>query len=291
MKYTAAALLICFLVSCRPKPVPGITERAVAQLEAATKATEQANVTLFLDFDNKLHDPQTASHAAIWQPKALQVKNISDSLISHIDSWEAGFKKAIPDSNDFTKKLSDGQRRLLRSLDEDLRTYPDNLYKIDPEVSRQFTNQLDAPDVLSPQIKAATIGEAYLQLAVIKNMIRQNENKVVTFLKNHIGQVDGPGSYDQFSAIVGQSSNILKPGDKLTLTAGVGSFSTNSKPQFIMNGKSIFPDADGVGVYEMRVPQKPGKYHVPVLIKFVKADGTEDSKTYTLEYEVAKPTE
>jgi hypothetical protein len=293
MKYTAAALLISSLFSCSSKPLPGVTEKAVTQLNAATKATEQANLTLFRDFDNKLHDPQTAAQAQIWLPPALHAKEISDSLLNYLDSWDADFKKLISDSLNFTKKLSDvvnsEQKILLQSLEDKLKPYPDNLYAINPKISGQFANLPQEPAMFSPFSKNATLGELYLQLAIQKNIIRQNENKVVTFCSYQFGGCIL--TFEQFSAIVGQSSNILKPGDKLTLSAGVGAFSTNSKPQFIMNGKSISPDANGVGTYEMQVPQKPGKYHVPVSIKFTKPDGTEYTKDYTLKYEVAKRVE
>src|ERR1700738_1045284 len=50
---------------------------------------KEKNELTYKSFDDKLHDPQTAVLAKIWQPKAGQVKKLSDDIYNKIEDLKA----------------------------------------------------------------------------------------------------------------------------------------------------------------------------------------------------------
>ena len=109
---------------------------------------------------------------------------------------------------------------------------------------------------------------------------------MVTFAHNQIGQVKV--IYNEFAAIVGQSSNYVMPGEKVKITAGVGAFSTDAKPQISIGGSSMSVNANGVAEREFTAAGG-GSQNVPVTVTYTKPDGTKESKSYTIQYTVGTP--
>ncbi|MBK6379818.1 MAG: hypothetical protein IPF72_08815 [Chitinophagaceae bacterium] len=62
---------------------------------------------------------------------------------------------------------------------------------------------------------------------------------------------------ETFQVIIGQSSNCVKAGDNLEITAGVGAFSAASQPKFTIGDKLISGDDNGIAIYKLKLHQKP----------------------------------
>jgi hypothetical protein len=125
----------------------------------------------------------------------------------------------------------------------------------------------------------------YLKLVELKNRILNLKYKSLEFCNNKCSVIRCL-IYEKFSAIVGQNSNVFRKGDKVSITAGIGEFSTSAMPNISVSNKKIEINPDGVAIYEFAAPKQKGKYKVPVFIEYTKPDGTKDKKQYTIEYEV-----
>lgn len=88
------------------------------------------------------------------------------------------------------------------------------------------------------------------------------------------------------SVLVGQSSQVVRKGGELIITAGVGTFSPVSSPKILINGKRIYLNEHALAEYRLRVSTLKGKYTVPVKIKYMNQDGEEVSQEFEIEYEV-----
>ena len=95
--------------------------------------------------------------------------------------------------------------------------------------------------------------------------------------------------FDSYSAIVSQNSNILSPGDKLEIKAGIGAFTRSVAPEIAIYGKKYKLNEMGFVSYKTNAPQKPGVYKIPLLIKyFNQVTGKEDVIQTDIKYTVAK---
>ncbi|MGC4102703.1 hypothetical protein [Ferruginibacter sp.] len=91
---------------------------------------------------------------------------------------------------------------------------------------------------------------------------------------------------DHIWPLVSQSSNNVKAGEALEITTAVGIISTIMSPSVTIEGKELHPDQNGVMIYKFNVSKKPGRYTLPVLFKYVQADGTRASATKSITYNV-----
>ena len=91
-----------------------------------------------------------------------------------------------------------------------------------------------------------------------------------------------------FSAIVTQTTSYCKAGENINIYAGIGEFTSAPKPDITINGKQVPLDAEGVAIYTFKANEAPGKYIVPVTIRFLKPDGSQEILSKKISYEVAK---
>ncbi|RYZ50469.1 MAG: gliding motility protein GldM, partial [Sphingobacteriales bacterium] len=118
-----------------------------------------------------------------------------------------------------------------------------------------------------------------------QNDVKTSENRTVAMFHEQVGKV--VVRYDAFAAIVGQSSNYVMPGQKITINAGVGAFSKAAAPQITINGQGAPLGADGQAVLDI-AGGGLGKHTVPVVIRFVDQDGRPQTVTKNVEYTVGQ---
>jgi hypothetical protein len=99
---------------------------------------------------------------------------------------------------------------------------------------------------------------------------------------------DPESFYETYSVMVEHSSDYVKAGDEVEVTAGVGAFSLKGRPIININGRNISPEADGVAYYKFKAPKNPGKHFVPVEVRFTDQDGRKQTITKSVEYTVIK---
>lgn len=268
-----------------------------------------ANNTLYKSLESKLTDPQSAEKAKIWQPKALEAQKLSAEMNTYLEGLKAELKKEadlkmIDGKESYREDNLDAATRLFetkgkgKELEARLKQYREAMLNIDPEIRKEFEKTLPI-DVTIPKSQEGTkkdFTQTYFQmtptvaaltmLSKFQNNVKNAENQVVTFAHNQIGAVKV--IYDQFAALVGQSSNYLMPGQELQVTAGVGAYSKAAQPVISINGSNMPVDADGKATYKTTV-SGAGDHTIPVHVTYTKPDGTTASADFPVKYTVGTP--
>lgn len=272
-----------------------------SNLEASTSAT-------FTSLAEKLKDPQVNKEKLdLWTKNANDVKKLSDDLNNYIEGLKAelkkmsGFKgeknekgddKFKDDDLNASSNLMDNQKKG-KELDEKLKAYRAAILAVHPAIDSNFKsnfpieidNNADA-DATTKSFRMMPTVAAVTLLSKFQNNVKNAENQVVGFCHDQISKVKV--IYDQFAAIVGQSSNYVMPGEKITIRAGVGAFSTTARPVISIGGSSIPVNAEGVAEKEF-VADGGGEKSISVNVSYTTPDGKTESKPYTIKYTVGTP--
>jgi gliding motility-associated protein GldM len=267
-----------------------------------------ANSTLYKSLSDKLTDDKTREDARIWQPKAEQAKKLSDDMTNYIESLKKDLKTAAgleivegkesfkEDNLDAATHLFDTQGKG-KELEARLKAYKAAMLAIDPQINAKFGKTLpvdtDPPTGQDGTVKDFTTAYFHMTptvagltlLSKFQNNIKNSENQVVTFCHEQIGAV--VVKFDQTGVLVGQSSNYLMPGQEVTITAGIGAYSSAAQPQISIGGSNV-PVIDGKGVYKTAV-SGAGPHKVPVTIRYLDQKGVAQTKTEEVEYIVGTP--
>lgn len=277
-----------------------------------------SNNTLYKSLEEKLKEPQSAEKAAIWEPRAMKAKNLSDEMNNYINGLKADLLKAadlrmVYDSKtkdsvqDYREDNLDASTRLFETngkgeeLRKKLEKYKADMLSIglpeDPSIKQQFENIFPVNTTpppaqdgtkkdftqtffhMTPTVAALTI------LSKFQNNVKNAENMVVTFCHSQIGAVEV--HMDQVGVLVGQSSNYLMPGQQLTVTAGVGAYSSSVKGNISINGTPVNL-VNGQGQYTTTV-SGAGEHSVQITGSFIGEDGKAVPVSQTVKYVVGTP--
>ena len=276
-----------------------------------------ANSTLYKSLEDKLKDPTSAAKAQEWAPLAQKAKAYSDEINTYIESLKTELKKQagskmvkgedgvekeeykIDDLEAATRLFGEGEggQKKGTELEAKLKKYKEDMLNISPEIRKEFEKTF--PVDMSPQIgldgKEKTFTEAFFHmtpteagltlLSKFQNNVKNGENLVTTFCHNKIGQV--VVHMDQVGVLVGQSSNYVMPGEKLTITAGVGAYSSAAKPVITING-SPSPVENGQAHTEITA-SGGGEHSVNVNVTFLDENGKQKTIPQVIKYTVGTP--
>ena len=256
---------------------------------------------------DKLMDPQTAAKASIWQPKAALVKAAADSVGGYIDSLRGALKDAAGltgeeeakgDNRDAVATVFEkqgGAAALYQRLNEFMEKavsalnpaeFEENpVLKADIEKARQnFRKYLPfrQESQVAAYFKHASATGALTMLDKIQNDVSITANDIMSYCNSMVTSFRH--SFESFSAVIVQNTNHLKAGEMLEIRAGVGAFSGAAHPEIIINGKLIKTDYDALATYKITAGGKPGKYTIPVKIRYVKPDGTQETVLKEITY-------
>ena len=283
-------------------------------LETSNTNIAASNETLYKSLEEKLHEPQSAEKAGIWEPKAVQAERLSASMYTYLDSLKQALKVAADlrmkydektkDSvEDFRADNLDASTRMFETkgegdrLKERLEQYKKDMLSIDPSIRAQFEKSFPVNTTppkteddkrkgftqaffhMTPTIAAITI------LSKFQNNIKNAENEIVTYCHNQIGKVEV--HMDQVGVLVGQNSNYLMPGQQLQITAGVGAYSSAAAPSISINGSNVSV-ANGQGTYTTTV-SGAGEHTVNVNVSFRDENNKIQTKSVPVKYTVGTP--
>jgi gliding motility-associated protein GldM len=275
----------------------------------STNSTINASTTTILSsLNEKRSEPATAVKANEWYPKALLAQSASKELNEYIQTLKSKIMTAAgynPAKGDTTYKLEDldiatrimvtekeGQK-LKQKLDE----YKAKLLAIDPLIAQEFKNTLQVNTAMpAVQDKSNNTWElAYFHmvptvasitiLSKFQNDVKTSENKVVAFCHEQVGKVQV--RFDTYTAIVGQSSTYLMPGQEIEIMAGVGAFSKAATPSITINGAGAALGDDGAA-HAKFASGGIGNHSIPVTIRYKDQDGKDQVITKTIEYTVGQ---
>lgn len=289
-------------------------------LTTSNENLASANNTLYTSLDSKLKDPMTSEKAKPWNDKALQAKKLSAEMNTYIDQLKAELKKEAgehevevdgkkvmqfkeDDLEAATRLFGEGEGHKAKGpeLKNRLQQFRDQMLSIDPAIAKEFASTFPVEDLKTAKIigqdgKEKDFTFAYFHmtptvaaltlLSKFQNNVKNAENQVVTYCHNQVGAVKVV--YDQFAALVGQTSNYLMPGEEMEITAGVGAYSKAAQPQITINGSSMPVGPDGRASSKFNVSGS-GARTVPVNVTYTKPDGTKESKTFDVKYTVGTP--
>ncbi len=273
-----------------------------------------SNSTLYQSLASKLNDPQSAEKAKLWEPLAMRAKQLSGDMMVYIDSLKFSlkkgadlkmkFNKATNDSiEDFREDNLDASTRLFETygkgpeLKARLDEYKQEMLGINPAIKAQFENNFpvstDVPlsqdgnkkDFTQAFFHMTPTVAALTMLSKFQNNVKNAESQIVTYCHNQIGAVEV--HMDQVGVLVGQSSNYLMPGQDLTITAGVGAYSSSAAPKISINGSSV-PVTDGQGTFKTAV-SGAGDHSVSVNVSFLDENKKVVTRTETVKYTVGTP--
>ena len=274
-----------------------------------------SNNTLYKSLQAKLADPQTAEKAKFWNDKATMAQAYSASVYNYIENLKLQVKqqsdlKIKDGKEDFKEDYLEASTRVFendgkgKELHDSLKTYITNMLAIDPSINTNFKSNFPIDMAIPPthsgnertgnEIKDWTNSyfhmtpaiAALTMLSKFQNNVKNAENQVVTYCHNQVGAVKVV--YDQFAALVGQSSNYVMPGQEIQITAGVGAYSKAAQPQITIGGTGQPLDTDGRAVYKFQA-SGAGNHTVPVNVTYTKPDGTKETKSFNVEYTVGTP--
>lgn len=288
-----------------------------ASLITSNTNLNAANKTLYESLAAKLADPVTAAKAQPWSEKANQAKALSAALDGYINQLKTDLKKEAgskmveengkqveqfkEDDLEAATRLfgsGEGGKKQGPELEKKLKEYREAMLNIDPEIRKTFESTF--PVDVKPQIgldgkpKEFTIAFFHMTptvagltlLSKFQNNVKNAENAVVAYCHNQVGAVKVV--YDQFAALVGQSSNYVMPGEEVEITAGVGAYSAAAQPQITINGAAAALGPDGRATYKFQA-SGGGARSVPVNVTFTKPDGTKETKSFDVKYTVGTP--
>jgi len=168
---------------------------------------------------------------------------------------------------------------------------------IDPSIKKQFENTFPVNTIppLSQEGKQKDFTQTFFHmtptvaaltmLSKFQNNIKNAENMIVTYCHSQIGAVEV--HMDQVGVLVGQSSNYLMPGQELTVTAGVGAYSSSVKSDISINGSPVNL-VNGQGSYKTTV-SGAGDHTIQINGSFTNENGVKVPIHQTVTYTVGTP--
>jgi gliding motility-associated protein GldM len=277
-------------------------------LTSTNKTINSSTQTILASLDEKQREPATAAKASIWYPKAKEAQALSKDLNDYIQTLKNKILTAAdfdPSKGDSSYKMEDldiATRIMINEkegpkLKQKLEDYKKKLLDLDPLIAQEFKNTLQVNTAMPavqdksnntwdlayfhmvPTVAAITI------LSKFQNDVKTSENKVVSFCHEQVGKVQV--RFDTYTAIVGQSSNYIMPGQEIEVMAGVGAFSKAAAPQISINGQGVSLGEDGQARLKMNGGSL-GKHTIPIVIRFKDQDGKDQVIPKTIEYTVGQ---
>jgi gliding motility-associated protein GldM len=283
-------------------------------LQTSNDGLTVENSAIMQDIAAKAAANESKEKALIWQPRAQKAASYSKELYDYIEDLKDKLKREAgynPEKGDTTYKIDDldAPIRLLGSesggqgkgeeLHQKLIKFKTDMLGINPEIEKEFATKLplnlDKPKSeegngdlswsdsyfhMTPAIASLTI------LGKFQNDVKNSENDVVTFCQNQIGAVKV--RFDKTGVIAGASASYVMPGDKLSIYAGVGAFSSASHPTITINGQTIDVDGNGKATKDI-VAGGSGTQTVKIGGSFKNQDGVSVPINETLTYVVGTP--
>jgi gliding motility-associated protein GldM len=268
---------------------------------------EVSNKNLFSSLEAKMNEEASKAKAAEWKPVADDAKVEADKMFKYLEDLKTELKTAsglkkdasgnvvLNEHGEEDYKLDDlnASSRIMENdkkgleLDQKLKDFKTALLK-NPKVSAEFSKNFPVevdPNGTTKSFRMMPTVAAITLLSKFQNNVRNAENQVVTYAHNQIGQVEV--HMDQVGVLIGQSSNYVMPGEEISVTAGVGAYSSAAAPKISINGSSVAV-TNGQGTYKTTA-SGGGEHSIAVNVTFIDENGKPQTKTETVKYTVGTP--
>lgn len=283
--FTIAIIFSTLLLSCRndTKTDQEVIKAMEESLKKSNAALNRATYSVFNELQGKLYEAGSQERAKIWYLRADRIIMFSKIYYDYIDA----LKKEVPLSQ---KKVN--------QLFSELKKYQMDIYEVDSLIRITFETSAYSFDSATVSSTESIFYQKYFDdrsnesqiafLTQLQNRIKNFESRTVVYCNQQVGAIDGEGFFSSYAFIVGQNYEVIKKGTNLVITAGVGFFSTKSKPEILINGNTLDINQSGYGSYKTKINKSPGKYFIPVKITYTDQDGKKQIVEKNVEYIVTK---
>lgn len=306
-KIRLLAIIVFIVSSCKNNQDNAVTVLTTLDhsLRTSSQNIEISNRILYNALSSRASERKTMERAKPWLAKAIRIKSLSDDVYEYIEQFKRNISEEAGSvfGNENEGLVKDNRTAAIviynkngEELLKKLNQYKMLVLEVDPELRKTFEKTIpiyfpgmnDKVAFKNNYFKNAIAISALATLSCFQNKVRNTENELINFCFERTSVVRiGPCCVGpQFISTL--SSSAVKAGEKITVTAGIGTFSTDGDPVITIAGKKITLANNGSANYEFKAPGKPGKYMVPLEIKFINPDGTESTANKNIEYEVVK---
>lgn len=268
-------------------------------LDQSNEKISSSNEYLYKVFEDRLSDARSNENIQIWQPKAVVIKKLSDDIIKYV----TGLKKELLDEGglDYDNDLNVVHRLFFdnargEELYKQLVNYRRNILSVDSNMNYEFEKKINIitrnfdisgnnPEKFTNYFfdKIPAIA-AIAMLSRFENNIKIVEHDCINYCYLKTSPIYNCG-YEPIRVLLTQSSTIVKPGEVIEITSGVGAFSYSAQPELTVNGRKKNGEG-GVVTYKLKTSDAPGDYTVPVKLEFIQPDGTKESFIKNIRYKV-----
>ncbi|MCG2612703.1 hypothetical protein LZZ85_00365 [Terrimonas sp. NA20] len=290
LRYTRRAVPIAFvctiisLSSCKDQAQEQAFLASLDQTIAQSTLTSAYKMEYEVNrLEEKAADPCTQVKAEYWLPIARKVERLTNELSASILNLKE------EQTNNAKKAAS-----LHDSLRHRIHTYRDTVLGLHEQIKQYFADRFDGLDTVRSKqadlitqlrlLRTATSSQVPILLVQLRYAIMQTGDGIISFCGENVSCCGL--RFDYYTAIIGQSANIVLPGQKLEITAGIGAFSIAASPKITINGKLCQLTEDGLVRFPLIAPGNAGKYKVPVRIDYVDPYGKPQTISKDLMYEV-----
>jgi hypothetical protein len=298
-QFICQSLILYSFLSCTPKKTNEIL------LQEINDGLTQSNLVIGSDAKNtlemfkmKLADPITKTKAEYFYPKLSRLVQATEELKKYIDSLKMQITKAGNSvSTNYTQENKSLNSLLIandeyKNLYKRLKHYRENILLPDSMSLGELTkycviiskdqDTVNNESFLRQCFADASVIEAITYLNRLQNNISIVESKCIKHYNESVR--DHIDWFNSYSSIVAQSAKVLKAGDDLEISGGVGVFSKERLLEFSVNGKQIPTNEKGIANYKFKTSNKPGIYSIPVLIRMLGEDSIEQKLNFSVEY-------
>ena len=232
--------------------------------------------------DNKRMEPATSYKAGIWYQKAEQIVNLSKACNDYIETLK---KESV---------LSADESAMLFNK---IKKYESDILNVDNSIKETFINYT----YLTRPADSLTISEKGFYNKFFKNTSNVSAKAFLTKLQNNVKRMENrilTFCYEQapnsslictfYFPLIAQNSSVVKRGEAVEITAGIGYLERFPNSKIVINGLLIPMSEYNTAQYKLKAPNKPGKYFIPIKISYTDQDGRDQIIEKNVEYTVAK---
>ena len=300
-------ILIVLLNACKQKMSDSQLRAINESLINANNEAEEDNRVIYSALQNKSMDPQTASQAAVWLPKAERLQRnsakirklinwLKNQLIKQSDSLNKTTCELVSQLGEPTGKgfgllndliaFKDSIPAIFKPVQF---TFSPYVYKVADKDSLRINNMLTLlKDYSYPMsekerdiygkkwLENNFVGSSSIMTMLILNKLENDvlatENRLISYCLQHAGTIYKSCNRQEPIAIL--STGYVKSGQAIQVTAGMGSFIDYVKPIIKIGDKEIKLNSDGVAEYSFIANGKPGKHAIRATFQYTKQDGS-----------------
>ena len=268
------------------------------------------NAYSYKEFEKKTKDPLTARKTEKWMSYLLSVQHLSKENAEYFRKVNGDLIIATNNIKDlgiysFTEEQLHSaaskfvKPELVNEINKKFKNYRDSVFMfpiIENEYVLKDLNAIKKRDSIlnidqeldQTSLKSIPLIAFLVTLNQFEIAVRRTEHELVRYINirtdHHDRGYEIPCGYIR-SVFAILNSSVLKQGEIIEATAGVGAMSILANPEFTINNRPIKVNASGVAVYRLKT-DKLGKHSITLHVKFMLPDSTVEVVRRRLEYEV-----